>query len=170
MLKFKFLALSSLLALAACQPMGPQQIGPDGQPVATGQGISARDAAQVHDRVLEQVNQLRMNISAGPLMRSTQLDAAAVAHARDMSAQNRAWHFGSDGTSPLDRVRRAGFTGGLIGENISESYEREIDTLNAWMQTRETRDIIMDPRATQLGLGWFEEPGGKLWWVLITGS
>ncbi|WP_294929018.1 CAP domain-containing protein [uncultured Paracoccus sp.] len=168
MLKLKSLAFTSLLALAACQPIGPHQIGPDGQP--GGSGLGGREAAQVHDRMLEQINQLRSNIGASPMVRNTQLDSAASAHARDMAAQNRAWHFGSDGTSPLDRVRRAGFMGTLIGENISETYEKDIETLNAWMQTRQTRDIIMDTRASQLGVGWFEESGGKLWWVLITGS
>ena len=87
-----------------------------------------------------------------------------------MSAQNRAWHWGSDGSSPLDRVRRQGFNGTLIGENISESYENEIETLSAWMTTRDTRDVIMDPSATLLGFAWYKEPSGKLWWTLLTAS
>lgn len=169
MLNLKTLAALSVLALTACEPMAPQ-VGPDGQPIPTAYTINSREAAAIPGRVLGQINQLRSNIGAGPLMQSPQLDAAAVAHARDMSAQNRAWHFGSDGSSPLDRVRRAGFGGQLIGENISETYENDIATLNAWMQTRETRDIIMDQRAAQLGLGWYQEPAGKIWWVLITGS
>ena len=37
-----------------------------------------------------------------------------------MSAQNRPWHFGSDGSSPLVRVQRAGYRGKLLGELISE--------------------------------------------------
>ncbi len=171
MLKLRSLAAVSLLALAACQPMGGgQQLGPDGQPIPVAYKIDAREAAAITPRVLGQINQLRANIGAAPLAQSQQLDAASVAHARDMSAQNRAWHFGSDGSSPLDRVQRAGYFGGLIGENISETYENDMVTLNAWMQNRETRDVVMDPRATQLGMGWYQEQSGKIWWVLITGS
>ena len=169
MSNLRILLTISLLALAACQPMAPQ-VGPDGQPLPVAYTINASEARAIPSRVVGQVNHLRANIGAGPLMQNPQLEAAAVAHARDMSAQNRAWHFGSDGSSPLDRVRAAGFSGSLIGENISETYENDIATLNAWMQTRETRDILMDPRANQLGVGWYQEPAGKIWWVLIAGS
>ncbi|MGR3542712.1 MAG: CAP domain-containing protein, partial [Paracoccus sp. (in: a-proteobacteria)] len=55
-------------------------------------------------------------------------------------------------------------------ENISESYENDIQTLNAWMQTRDTRDVIMDPTATSLGFAWYQEPSGKIWWTLISGT
>ena len=92
---------------------------------------------------------------------------AAMEH---LAAQNRAWHFGSDGSSPLDRARRAGYSGHLVGENISESYENDIATLQAWMQERDTRDVIMDPSATTLGVAWYQEPSRKIWWTLVTGK
>ncbi|WP_245894660.1 CAP domain-containing protein [Paracoccus indicus] len=128
------------------------------------------DNAAIAGRVLQQINTLRGNLGLTALTPSSQLDAAALAHSRDMSAQNRAWHWGSDGSSPLDRVRRQGFNGTLIGENISESYENEIETLSAWMTTRDTRDVIMDPSAKLLGFAWYKEPSGKLWWTLLTAS
>ena len=46
----------------------------------------------------------------------------------------------------------------------------DIQTLNAWMQTRDTRDVIMDPTATSLGFAWYQEPSGKIWWTLISGT
>jgi uncharacterized protein YkwD len=170
MQKFSILALVSVLALAACQSPGGQQLGPDGQPLPVAYKITGREEAQIPGRVLGQVNALRANVGAPAMVQNPMLDAAAKAHARDMSAQNRAWHFGSDGSSPLERVRRQGYSGHLIGENISETYENEITTLNAWMQNRDTRDIIMDPRATELGMGWYQEPSGKIWWVMVTGG
>ncbi|AGT10020.1 divisome-associated lipoprotein DalA [Paracoccus aminophilus] len=169
MLNLRILALMSALALSACMPAAGPQLGPDGKPIPVAYTITPKEAAAIPTRVIGQVATLRANVGAGPLTINPQLNAAAVAHARDMSAQNRAWHFGSDGSSPLDRVQRQGFMGHLVGENISETYENEIATLNAWMQERDTRDIIMDPSATQLGIGWYQEPGGKIWWVLLTG-
>ncbi len=167
-MNFRVLAVFVALFVAACQSSQPQ-IGPDGKPLPVAYKISAADERRIPTEVLQQINTLRANIGQAPLVLSPQLSAAALAHSRDMSAQNRAWHFGSDGSTPLDRLSRAGFYGQLIGENISETYENEIDTLNAWMQERDTRDIIMDPSATQLGLGWYQEPSGKIWWTLITG-
>lgn len=171
MLNLKIMAVLSALTLSACMPFNrAPQFTPDGQPIPTAYTISPREGAAIPGRIAEQINMLRANSAMGPLMISQPLNAAAVAHARDMSAQNRAWHFGSDGSSPLDRVQRAGYLGKLVGENISETYENEIATLAAWMQDRETRDVIMDPTATQFGIGWLQEPGGKVWWVLITGT
>lgn len=168
-MKFGVIALCAALALAACGAR-QSELGPDGQPLPVAYTIDRSEAAAIPERVLGQVNGLRGNLGLMPLAMNAQLDAAALAHSRDMSAQNRAWHFGSDGSSPLLRVQRAGYYGSLIGENISETYENDIATLNAWMQERDTRDVIMDPAARNLGFGWYQEPGGKVWWTLITGG
>jgi uncharacterized protein YkwD len=101
---------------------------------------------------------------------NAQLNAAAATHARDMSVQNRPWLFGSDGSSPLDRARRAGFQGRLVGENISESYEAELQTLAAWMAQSDTRAVILDPNARAMGISWHQESAGKLWWCMNLGS
>lgn len=170
MIKLPHLAALAMLALAACQPAPQVQIGPDGQPIPVAYRITARDQAEIPNRVLTQVNALRAQSGLAPMVLSPALGAASMAHARDMAAQNRAWHFGSDGSSPLDRARRSGHHGPLIGENISETYENEISTLSAWMQTRDTRDVIMDPAARQLGIGWLQEPSNKVWWVLNVGG
>jgi len=87
-----------------------------------------------------------------------------------MSVQNRPWHFGSDGSSPLQRVARTGYQGFFRGENISETYETELETLSAWMEEKGTRDVILDPGATDMGFSWFQEPNGKIWWTLVTGG
>ena len=170
MTKLPFLALAAMLALAACQPAPQATLGPDGKPIPVAYRITPQEEAQIPVRLLGQVNILRAQSGLGPLALSPQLSAASAAHARDMAAQNRAWHFGSDGSSPLDRAKRQGYFSALIGENISETYENEISTLSAWMQARDTRDVIMDPAATQLGIGWLQEPTNKIWWALNIGS
>lgn len=171
---FRILAVLSLVVLAACQP---QYLPPTAPPVPVAAPqiggpyqISPQEAAQIPIRIQQEVNLLRSNVGAPPLMLDPQLAAAGLAHSRDMAAQNRAWHWGSDGSSPIERARRAGFTGELVGENISESYENDIQTLSAWMATRDTRDVIMDPAATRMGLAWYQEPSGKIWWTLLTGK
>ena len=171
---FRAITLASLLALTACGPWAfrsnAPQVGPDGQAAPVAYTISAAESQQIPIRVLGQINQLRANIGQGPLTLSPQLSQAAVAHSRDMAAQNRAWHWGSDGSSPTDRAQRMGYYGGVLGENISESYENDVQTLSAWMQARETRDVVMDPAARDLGFGWYQEPSKKVWWTLITGG
>lgn len=178
-MKFMPSALTlSMLVLAACQPYSlppasaPQQLAPAATPQVPGgpYQITPQEAAEIPVRVLQQVNLLRANLGQSPVTLSPQLTSAALVHARDMSAQNRAWHWGTDGSSPLDRARAQGYFGRLLGENISESYETDIETLTAWMSTRETRDVIMDPAARELGIAWYQEPTGKIWWVMLVGA
>jgi uncharacterized protein YkwD len=99
-----------------------------------------------------------------------QLIAAAATHARDMAIQNRPWHFGSDGSSPIERIARAGYTGSLVGETLSETYETELETLAAWMDEPGPRAVITDPAATDMGFSWLQEANGKIWWVLVLGQ
>ena len=120
--------------------------------------------------MLDSVNSLRQAAGQAPLTLDSALTAAAATHSRDMSVQNRPWHFGSDGSSPLDRVRRVGYSGHLVGETISETYETELQTLAAWMEEEGTRRVILDPDARKMGFAWLQEPGGKIWWTMILGG
>ena len=67
-------------------------------------------------------------------------------------------------------MQRVGYSGRLIGENISETYETELETLAAWMEDAPTRDVILDPTARDLGFAWYQEDNGKIWWTLVTGA
>ncbi|MBT8424698.1 MAG: CAP domain-containing protein [Silicimonas sp.] len=157
------------LGLAACATPEPR-FGPDGRPLPQIYRISSGDTAKVQFRMLDAVNTLRSARGAPDLALSSELNAAAATHSRDMSVQNRPWHFGSDGSSPLDRVRRVGYTGLLVGENISETYESELETLSAWMSQSETREVILDRRGRDMGFAWFQESNGKIWWTMIVGQ
>ena len=157
------------LGLAACSP-APTVIGPDGRPAPGVYKISKFGENKITYRMLDSINELRAASGSPALQLSPQLTAAAATHSRDMSVQNRPWHFGSDGSSPIDRVRRVGYTGTMLGENISETFESELQTLAAWMEEKDTRDVILDPRARNLGFAWFQEDNGKIWWTLLTGS
>ncbi|KKK92272.1 hypothetical protein LCGC14_2704590 [marine sediment metagenome] len=162
--------LVAALGLAACAtPEGPR-LGPDGRPLPQIYRISSSDTDEVQFRMLDAVNALRQSRGLGSMQFNSALNAAAATHARDMSVQNRPWHFGSDGSSPLDRVQRAGYRGMLLGENISETYETELETLAAWLEDEQTRDVILDNRARDLGFAWFQEDNGKIWWTMVTGG
>ncbi|SMX41285.1 CAP domain-containing protein [Octadecabacter ascidiaceicola] len=165
MLRRSFILGSMAFGLASC---GPQvAIGPDGLPVAQLYRISEQDTDNIQFRVLDGLNALRQSAGAQSVQLNAQLNAAAATHSRDMSVQNRPWHFGSDGSSPLDRLRRVGYGGALTGETISETYETELETLGAWMREPSTRGVLLDPEATEMGFSWFQESNGKIWWTLV---
>ena len=146
------------------------QLGPDGRPLPKIYRISPESKNKVQFQMLDAINALRSATGHPPLTYNAALNAAAATHARDMAVQNRPWHFGSDGSSPLIRVRRSGYQGVFLGETISETFETELETLSAWMGRDDTSGIILDPRATNLGFAWFQETNGKIWWALLTGT
>ncbi len=166
---FRACLLIAVLALASCAENEPL-LGPDGRPVPKIYRIGDHDQARIQFRMLDSVNVLREAGGLAAVRLSAHLNAAAKTHALDMSVQNRPWHFGADGSSPLDRVARTGYPGRLTGENISETYETEIETLSAWMERPEARQVILDPRARDIGFAWHQEPSGKIWWTLVMGA
>jgi uncharacterized protein YkwD len=156
--------------LAACETGGGRPLGQDGLPLPSVYRIGRDQEAAVQFRMLDSVNALRQNVGARPVQLDARLNAASATHARDMAVQNRPWLFGSDGSSPVERANRVGFPGRLLGENISESFETELQTLAAWMGQEDTRAVILDPNASFMGFAWFQEDAGKLWWTLNMGS
>ena len=111
--------LTCVVLLAACG-------GPAIQTNANGERIyslSNGNQGPVQLRMLDSVNALRSANGLRPLQLDSSLNAAALTHSRDMSRQGRPWHFGADGSSPVERVVDAGYTKRMLGENISETYE-----------------------------------------------
>ncbi len=169
MARFFVLLMSAMVFLSACA--APESsIGTDGKPLPRVYRIRAGDTAKIQFRMLDSINSLRQAAGQSPVQLNAKLNAAAATHSRDMSVQNRPWHFGSDGSSPIDRVRRVGYPGQLVGENISETYETELETLAAWMDAPNTRTVILSPDAREMGFSWMQEQGGKIWWTLVLGK
>ncbi|WP_424932803.1 CAP domain-containing protein [Amaricoccus macauensis] len=150
-----------VLLLAGCESTG----GSSG----AGQ-ISPGDASAIRLRHLDAVNAVRAQENLVPLQLSAELNAAAETQARDMAVQGRAWHFGSDLTSPRERAFRAGYRGEIVGENISEGSDTDLEVLQSWLGFADTRAVMVAPDARGLGLGWYRDQTGKDWWVQVVGE
>ena len=132
--------------------------------------ITDADRGAIQFRMLDGVNAFRAARRLPRVSLNASLNAAAATHSRDMSLQNRPWHFGSDGSSPIERAARVGYTGWMTGEAISETYETELETLAAWMRNPAMRGVILDRAARDMGFGFFQERSGKIWWTLVMGD
>ena len=162
-------SIAAIVALSACAQFSPATAPRLDERGASVQGIypvTEENLPQVRLRALETVNNSRAAAGLGPVTLDPILTAAADGHSRSMSEQGRAWHFGPDGSSPLERARRVGFSGALIGELVSETYETEVQTIATWMGDPAQRAILLDPAARRIGVGVYQEPNNKLWWTL----
>lgn len=169
MLRRGFLAVSACLALAGCLSSG--SVGTSGSEARrVVSEAELADRSVVRFRHLDSVNAIRAQRGLAPLVFSQALNSAAVTHARDMSLQQRAWHFGTDRSNPQSRAVRAGFGGLVLGENIAETFDGDLATLQDWLDTAESQAVMLNPSASSLGLGWFREENGKLWWVQLVGG
>jgi len=172
MMRLLSLMCALAVVVAGCttpEPVEPT-LGADGKPLPRLYRIGFADKSEIQFRMLDSVNSLRQAAAAQPVELNSRLNAAAETHSRDMARQNRPWHFGSDGSSPLERVSRSGYGGAFVGENISETYETELQTLSAWMEEKSTRRVILNKEATDMGFAWYQETNGKIWWTLIMGD
>lgn len=164
------LLLGLSAAVAACIRAPEVPLGSDGKPLPQVYAIQSGAESTVAFRFLDGANALRRAKGMSDLAFNAELNAAAATHARDMAVQNRPWHFGSDGSSPLGRAQQVGYRGKVLGELISETYQTELQTLSDWMGQQDTREVLMDPRGRDLGFAWFQESSGKIWWTALVGQ
>ncbi|MDO8884896.1 MAG: CAP domain-containing protein [Pseudotabrizicola sp.] len=166
-------SLAAIVVLSACaqlNPNAPPRLDATGASVQGVYPVTERNIGQVRSRAVDTVNQTRLAGGLAPVALDPALIQSADGHSRSMSQQGRAWSFGADGSTSIDRARRAGFDGRVLGELISETYETEVQAIETWMQTPATRAILLDPRARRIGLGVFQEPSNKLWWTLTVAN
>lgn len=163
------LGIAALLTFSACaqlNPSAPPRLDGSGSSVQGIYSVTPENVANVRQRALETVNNTRSASGVAAVVLEPALILAADEHSRSMAQQRRAWHFGTDGSSPMDRARRAGFSGNVLGELVSETYESEVQTIATWMGNSAQRALLLDPEAQRIGIGVFQEPGNRLWWTM----
>ncbi|WP_158617212.1 CAP domain-containing protein [Falsigemmobacter faecalis] len=167
------LLLGLALLLAGCADMtstSAPRLTKDGAAARSNYAVTPKNIDAVRARALDTVNNTRSSAGLGPLALDGSLNSAAERHSASMSRQKRAWAFGEDGSSPIHRASQAGFQGGFLGEMVSETYQSEVQAIATWAAKPELRAILLDPRATRLGIGAFQDPDMKLWWTLNVGQ
>ena len=127
------------------------------------------DSVEIRKRHLDYLNAIRQERGLTNLQISNSLNSSAATHARDIFKQQRAWNFGSNGSSPQKRAEVSGFKGVVTGENVSETYEGEFLVLQVWVKNSFSRSVLLNKEATHLGLGWDQQDNGKNWWVQVLG-
>lgn len=162
------------------QPPGQQPTQPPSQPPTQppSSGLPQQETVEINivefeRRVLEETNRERAQHGLAPLTGNSSLANVARAHSQDMATNNFFGHIGSDGSSPFDRVTRAGFSTqchstenvllsqfGFPGSplvlthdtrnRIQATPERAVET---WMNSPGHRANILNPNMRHIGVG-----------------
>ena len=119
---------------------------------------AARDPRVAEAATFCLLNRRRRERGLPPLVRDRRIDAAARAHSRDMAERRFYAHESPDGTTPLQRMRRAGWPANRTGgaENIAwgaGGASTPAEIVEGWMNSPGHRANILDPRLRTVGVG-----------------
>ena len=118
----------------------------------------ATTASAVTARIVQLVNAERAKAGCSPLTLNPVLTRAAQAHSADMAAHGTMSHTGSDGSSPGDRLTRAGYLWSAYGENVAYGYATAEQVMAGWMASPGHRANILTCSFKEIGVG-FAQPG-----------
>ena len=121
------------------------------------------DADGMRAQLISLYNQARAAYGRAGLAGSGILQTAAQGHATDCAQRGYGSHTGSDGTTSSQRMARAGFTGGVTGENWAWARSAG-EAFDMWFN-QETdygphRANILSGRYSQVGFGVVASNGG----------
>lgn len=137
-----------------------------GQPTAAatsapGSGTSTcayEENAEFVSQLQKLINDERAKAGAPALVINAQLNAAAKDHAVNMLCNNYLSHIGLDGSTPQDRVQKAGFTASLVVENLYALHPAYGGNPQAafdwWMGDPALKADLLNPNTTAFGIAY----------------
>lgn len=165
--------LLSTLALFACGQPESEVTETEGlpEPIATlpedgersAQAVDPTQLAKFRAEMLVAVNNARAvarkcgttsYAAAPPLKANSKLDTSSQGHAASMASKNFFSHTGLDGSSPFDRMKRAGYSFSYAGENIAAGNSTVTATMTQWLNSAGHCANIMNKNFTELGIGY----------------
>lgn len=133
-------------------------------------GYGQDDPAVRAAGVLDAVNRVRESRGLPAVAPDVRLGAAAQTHAQDMARTGRMTHVGSAGDTLEDRLRASGYAYVQVAENIAAGQPGPQDLIDDWMASPGHRANMLDPEATQIGVGYAfrsNDPYGHYWTLVL---
>jgi uncharacterized protein YkwD len=126
------------------------------------------DAASACAEVIKAHNRLRAQAKLPSLELSSKLTAAAEKHAKDMAAQGKMTHKGSDGSSAMKRILAKGYNYRRAGENVAAGYFTVEGLMKGWMESAHHKKNILGS-FSQIGVACATGENGKRYWCVTFG-
>ncbi|WP_030211938.1 CAP domain-containing protein [Streptomyces sp. NRRL WC-3626] len=137
----------------------PTTAAPKPTTAAPGPTATAPAPSTAVAQVVELVNAERGKVGCSPVKVNSTLTKAAQDHSEDMAATGTMSHSGSDGSSPGDRITRAGYAWSTYGENVAYGYSTPEQVMDGWMNSPGHKANILNCAFKEIGVG-LAQPGG----------
>lgn len=137
--------------------------------------LADRDYSQTRleaERARDLINAYRKEKGLKPLKLNSELSNAAKAHSKDLAKWDRISHYGSDGSNPWDRVKRAGYNARLAAENVGTGQVTIEEVFKGWQESPGHNKNLLLPDAEHMGIALVQEPKSefKTFWTLVLGT
>jgi uncharacterized protein YkwD len=110
-------------------------------------------ASSVETAVVKLTNDARAKNGCRPLAHDAKLHLAAERHSADMAAKGYFDHDSRDGRTFDQRIKAAGYSFRLAGENIAKGQPTAAAVVRAWLNSPGHRANIMNCSFTHIGVG-----------------
>lgn len=125
---------------------------------------------EANAKLVEAHNKAREAQGLPPLVQSPALTKAAQIHSDDMARTGRMSHTGSDGSSPFQRMEKAGYRYGYAGENVAYGQVDVPAVMKAWMNSSGHRSNILSRNYKELGVAVANGRDGRPYWTATFGA
>jgi uncharacterized protein YkwD len=130
-------------------------------------GIAAEEpVGPIVDRLRARRHELRLPV----LRRSVALTRMARLQALQMHRLGFTTHVSPDGHGPRERALQAGYRGHILGEALAETWEGAVETVDLWLTLSQTRSVLLDPVAQDVGVVGLRDGTGLTRWSLVLGA
>jgi len=121
--------------------------------------------------VLELTNVERSRAGLPPLRENSRLTYAAQLQSEQMGSASRMDHVlrGARYPNPADRLAAADYTWEAYGENVAVGQPSAAEVVSAWMRSPGHRANILNPRYTELGVGYALDASGRPYYAQVFG-
>ena len=133
------------------------------------EGIAARLDPVEAVRLL---NEMRAEHGLKPVRLEMHLMRAAKAHSRDLAKADHISHYGSDGSSPWDRVKATGYRAQLAAENVGTGQTSVEELFKAWAASEDHMKNLLLADAEEVGIALVENDASenRTFWTLVIGK
>ena len=124
------------------------------------------------EKARELINAYRKEKGLKPLGLNPALAEAAKAHSQDLAKWDRISHYGSDGSNPWDRVKRAGYNAKVAAENVGTGQASLEEVIKGWKASPGHNKNLLLADAAEMGIALVQDQRTefKTFWTLVVGS